>query len=236
MERKLRFDEARLYLDRLRQTDLNYDPSRTENFTPEKGWRFDDHCVDLASERPGLPEPGGTWETAVRLASMYEFADPAIVRAFYSPGEPIERRTMLLEAKFYGLTFHLGVRVAGVVDEVREREGRKVRIWGWSYRTLQGHLEKGQMNYEVLKWLDSGEVRFRIHAYSKTAYITSPLVRLGFFLFGRWMQQKFLRRALHRMQKLTEHELAVQSQPAGPSPSRGHADEASSPEPDNHGR
>ena len=43
--------------------------------------------------------------------------------------------------------------------EPRAATGRPVRIWGWSYRTLQGHLEMGQMDYEVWKWLDDGERR-----------------------------------------------------------------------------
>lgn len=203
MGRDLTLNEARRYLDRLHHTKLNYDLTRTEEFTPENGWYVDDYCVDLGSESPGPPEPGGIWETAVRLVKDYEFADPSIVRAFYYASEPLAGRTMLLEAKFYGLTFHLGVRVAGIVDEIREQEGRKARVWGWSYRTLQGHLEKGQMTYEVLKWLDSGAVRFRTHAYSKTAHITSPMVRLGFALFGRSMQKKFVRLASSRMQGLT---------------------------------
>lgn len=216
MGKDLTLDKARRYLERLHHTKLNYDSTRTEEFTPENGWHIDDYCVDLGSESPGSPEPDGTWETAVRLVKEYEFADPTIVRAFYYANEPLAERTMLLEAKFYGLTFHLGARVAGIVDEIREQEGRKVRVWGWSYRTLQGHLEKGQMNYEVLKWLDSGAVRFRIHAYSKAAHITSPIVRLGFALFGRSMQKKFARLALSRMQVLTN--AAVDSTVSGSTP------------------
>ena len=34
--------------------------------------------------------------------------------------------------------------------------GDAVRVWGWSYRTLQGHLEMGQMDYALWKWLDDG--------------------------------------------------------------------------------
>ncbi|MCA1681991.1 MAG: DUF1990 domain-containing protein [Actinobacteria bacterium] len=34
-------------------------------------------------------------------------------------------------------------------DETRDVDGRTVRVWGWNYRTLQGHLEMGQMDYEV---------------------------------------------------------------------------------------
>jgi uncharacterized protein (UPF0548 family) len=77
--------------------------------------------------------------------------------------------------------------------------GRPVRVWGWSYRTLRGHLEMGQMDYEVLKWLDDGSVEFRIHVVSRPARIPNPLVRLGFRLFGRREQVRFARRALARM-------------------------------------
>jgi uncharacterized protein (UPF0548 family) len=129
----------------------------------------------------------------------YEFADPSIVRAVYYPDRPLEERDMLLEVRFYGLRFRFGVRVGGVVDETRTVDGREVRVWGWNYRTLQGHLEKGQMDYEVWKWLDTGEVEFRIHAFSRAADIPNPIVRLGFRLFGRREQVRFARRSCERM-------------------------------------
>jgi uncharacterized protein (UPF0548 family) len=78
-----------------------------------------------------------------------------------------------------------------------------VRRWGWNYRTLQGHLEMGQMDYEVHKWLDSGEVQFRIHAFSRPARIPNPVIRLGFRLFGRRVQRRFARHACQRMARLT---------------------------------
>jgi uncharacterized protein (UPF0548 family) len=79
-----------------------------------------------------------------------------------------------------------------------------VRVWGWSYRTLQGHLEMGQMDYEVWKWLDSGEVEFRIHVVSRPARIRNPIVRLGFRIFGRGQQLRFTRRTCERMACLLE--------------------------------
>lgn len=66
---------------------------------------------------------------------------------------------MLLELRFAGLRFHVGVRVAKVTDGVRTDDGRQAAVWGWSYRTLEGHLEAGEMAYEVRKWLDTGEGR-----------------------------------------------------------------------------
>ena len=110
---------------------------------------------------------------------------------------------MLLEGRFYGLRFRFGVRVGGVVDETREVDGRPVRVWGWNYRTLQGHLEMGQMDYEVWKWLDSGEVEFHTCRFSRRAKVGNPVVRLGLRIFGRRQQEKFARRACERMARLT---------------------------------
>jgi uncharacterized protein (UPF0548 family) len=100
---------------------------------------------------------------------------------------------MLLVGRFLGLDFRLGVRVGEVVDEERSEDGRRVRVWGWSYRTLRGHLERGQMSYEVWKWLDTGAVEFRIAGVSHRARVGNPLVRLGFALLGRREQLKFYR-------------------------------------------
>jgi uncharacterized protein (UPF0548 family) len=110
---------------------------------------------------------------------------------------------MLLELRFHGLRFHAGVRVAGVRDETREVDGEPVRVWGFAYRTLQGHLETGQMDYEVWKWLETGHVEFRIHVVSRAARIRSPVVRAGFRLFGRREQVRFARHACERMARLT---------------------------------
>jgi uncharacterized protein (UPF0548 family) len=137
----------------------------------------------------------------------YEFADPAIVRAIYHPDQPLERRDMLLEIHFHGLRFHCGVRVGAVRDDESEIDGRQVRVWGWSYRTLQGHIEMGEMDFEVWKWLDTGAVEFRIHSFSRRARIRNPVVRLGFRLFGRREQVRFARHACARMAALTAADL-----------------------------
>jgi uncharacterized protein (UPF0548 family) len=179
-------------LEALRDVDVNFEGE-------EGDWRVDDYCQPLASEAPGPPQPGGTWERARQLIEDYEFADPSIVRATYARGSALEGRDMLLQARFWGLRFRLGVRVNAVVDEERTEEGRRVRVWGWSYRTLRGHLETGQMDYEVWKWLDDGSVEFRIHVVSRAARIPNPLVRLGFRLFGRREQVRFARRACELM-------------------------------------
>jgi uncharacterized protein (UPF0548 family) len=201
---------ARRALAALADKGFNFDPDQREHFTTENGWKIDDYTQPLPPEPPGPPLPEGSFQVAQWLMADYEFADPAIVRAVYAEDSPLERRDMLLEGRFYGLRFHLGVRVGGLVDEELAVEGRPLRRWGWSYRTLQGHLEMGQMDYEVRKWLDGGQVEFRIHVVSRPAHIPNPVVRLGFRVFGRWVQRRFARNACRRMARLTAARLAAE--------------------------
>lgn len=195
---------ARKALEALRDRAASFEPGDTGDFTAEHGWLVDDYRQPLGEEPPGDPVPGGRWETAKRLMNDYEFADPKIIRAVYEQDAPLEGRDMLLEARFYGLRFHFGVRAGGVLDEVREVEGRPVHAWGWNYRTLKGHFETGQMDFEVWKWRDTGEVEFRIHSVSRPGHIRNPIIRVGFRLFGRGRQVKFCRRSCERMRRLTD--------------------------------
>jgi uncharacterized protein (UPF0548 family) len=71
------------------------------------------------------------------------------------------------------------VRVGDVYEETREVDGRRVQVWGWNYRTLAGHVEMGQMDWEVWKWLGDGRVEFRVHADSRPAPFPNPIVRLA---------------------------------------------------------
>ena len=206
--RSLRDPDARRILDELHDKGLNFELGDGGGFTAETGWKVDDYCQPLPSEPPGPPVPGRSWEVARRLLRDYEFADPSIVRAVYHPDRPLEERDMLLEARFYGLRFRFGVRVGGVVDGTREVDGRSVRVWGWNYRTLQGHLEMGQMDYEVWKWLDTGDVEFHTCRFSRHARAGNPVVRLGVHVFGRRQQVRFARRACERMASLTAAALA----------------------------
>ena len=208
--------QARRALDALHDRRVNFAMEQRPKESGA-GWQVDDYCQPLPGEPPGPPTPGGSWEIAQGIIRRYEFADPRIVRAVYYPDAPLQDRDMLLIGRFFGLRFHMGVRVGGVVDEVREVDGRQVRIWGWDYKTLQGHLEAGQMDYEVWKWLDSGAVDFRIRRFVRTGVIPNPIVRLGWRLFGRPMQELFVRRARRRMVAFVRVQLG---QAAGRSPAR----------------
>jgi uncharacterized protein (UPF0548 family) len=141
--------------------------------------------------------------------SSYEFADPSIVRAYYDPTIPLERRNMLLKLQAAGIAhLFVGVRVGEVYEQTREVDGMRARVWGWNYRTLEGHVEMGQMDWEVWKWQDEGRVEFRVHAVSRAAHIPNPLVRLGFHLLRGRARRAFLESTKRRMRTFTELALA----------------------------
>jgi uncharacterized protein (UPF0548 family) len=186
-------DEAAA-LDELRHRTVNYDPARApEDGRADGHWHVDSDDTVIGREPPGPPVPGGIWETGCTLVREYEFAEPRILRAVYRAGGELAGRDMLLEGRFSVLRFYLGVRVTGVIDETSETE----RVWGWSYQTLEGHLEQGRLSYEVIKDTATGRVVFRVRGYSRMAPIPSPVVRWGFRLFGRWTQRRFYQ-AIHR--------------------------------------
>jgi uncharacterized protein (UPF0548 family) len=210
-------------LDEVRARGVNFDLSRAPDYTPENGWNVDDVRKALPSEPVGDPVPGESWDTACRLARNYDFADPSIVEGIFDPDEPLEDRTMLLILHFHGLRIRVGVRVGEVYDEQRELDGRPGRVFGWNYRTLAGHVERGQMDWQVWKFPDSGEVLFRIHSFSRPAGRGNPLLRIGFRLVGRREQLRFLNLTSERMARLTEERMG---RPASAGPATVRVQEA----------
>jgi uncharacterized protein (UPF0548 family) len=185
-------------VDELRERHVNYDERLAPPYVTD-GWHIDRLAVDLGREAPGEPEPGGLVARADDLVNDYEFTDPSILRATYrSPGDLVGR-DILLEGRFGPLRFLLGVRITAELDELRETPDGPERVVGWTYQTLDGHLEEGRLTYEIAKNLTTGEVQFRIDAYSRQGRIRNPLFRLGFTLFGRRTQVRFYRAALTRL-------------------------------------
>lgn len=186
-----RLDAAQVWRD-LAGARVNYSVDEVRR----PAWNIDVHRTALPPERPGPPEPGGSWEQACRLVRDYEFSPPEIVRALYDPAAPLLGRDMLLEARFHGMHFYCGVRVTAVVDETRDGTER---VWGWAYETLEGHLERGRVAYEVVKRQDTGEVLFLVSCHSQGAPTLDRITRLGWRLFGRRTQLRFYRRCAARL-------------------------------------
>jgi len=197
-------DEAAA-LNSLRLRPVNYDPAAApQDGRPEGHWHVDSWHTVIGQEPPGAPVKGGLWETACLLVGRYEFSEPRIVRAVYRADDDLLGRDMLLEGRFFGLRFYLGVRVTAVIDETRSGGGAALRVWGWSYQTLEGHLEQGRLGYEVIKNLGTGQVTFRVSGYSRPAPIPRPLIRWGFALFGRWTQVRFCQAIQRRLRHLVQ--------------------------------
>jgi|SRR5579875_1979551 len=206
-------DEAKA-LDGLHRLAVNYDPADAPPGGHPEGWHTDTETTVVGQEPPGAPVPGGAWETACLLVRRYEFAEPRILRAVYRDGGDLDGRDMLLEGRFFGLRFHLGVRITGVLDETRESGGHPERRWGWSYQTLEGHLEEGRLSYEVTKDLATGQVSFTISGYSRRAPIPNTVVRWGFRVFGRWTQRRFYAAARRRLHRLVDAAQSGEELPA----------------------
>ncbi len=211
---------ARSRLAELSDRGVNFDHEARDVAAPEGGWRLDDMVEPLPHEPPGPPVEGGSWQVARELMLNYQVADPAVVRASYRADAELAGRDMLLQIRFLGLRFHVGVRIGEVYEGPDDLDGRQAHVFGWYYQTLEGHFEQGQMHYEVWKWLDTGDVEFRLHAFSRVAEHGPALLRLGFRLLGRQQQLRFYRTACRRMRRLTEAQLEIE-QRAEPGQSAG---------------
>ena len=201
----------------LANLELNFEPLPLEDYTAANGWHVDALSQRLPGEAPGDPAPAGSWRIARRLVADYRIADPAIVRATWDPDAPLLGREMLLELRLRRvLSVRAGVRVTRVWDEQRIVSGRRARVFGYEYATLQGHVEMGRMDYEVYKWRDDGTVEFRLHAHSRPSGQGALWIRLGFRLFGRHEQVRFYLGCCERVARLTARELRLPGDPPPP--------------------
>ena len=185
----------------LASRDINYDEREAPPHVTE-GWHRDRVTIELGHEAPGEPEKGGLAETAGELVNSYEFSDPRILRAAYKYPGDLVGRNMLLEGRFLFLRFLLGVRIVAAHDELVDGPNGPERLIGWSYATLDGHLEQGKLRYEIAKEIDTGRVEFRIIAYSRWSPIRNQLVWAGFNLFGRRTQLSWYHHAMTRLERL----------------------------------
>jgi uncharacterized protein (UPF0548 family) len=197
-------------LAELRNREINYDPNEVR--PPD--WNFDVHRSLVGRERAGPPVPGGVWETARGLVRDYEFTPPELIRAVYHRHDPLLGRTLLLEGRFSGLRFYMGVRITALIDETRQQE----KVWGWAYQTLEHHLERGKVTYEVIKHLDSGQVEFVASCQSQRSPTLGWILRLGWLVFGRRAQLRFYRRCGQRLHELVKASMTGTPTPAAARP------------------
>ncbi len=208
------WEKYRARLDAYHNAEVNYDFSRQNEYTSATGWRIDHYETDLPAEAPGAPEAAGSFAAAQDVLRRYAFPPPDLITGYFDPAVPLEKRVMVLRAHFLVFNFYFGVRVSEVTDEpVRTTPGGPAgahpeRVWGYGYRTLKGHFERGQIDFTIHKNLSTGAVQFRIHAVSQSGQIRNPFYWVGFKLFGRILQRKFARESLRRMRELVAAALA----------------------------
>lgn len=190
---------------------MNYSEDEGPTGTDDPRWHVDSGYAELGTEAPGAPEPGEIWERARRIVRNYEFTDHRLLRGVYRRDATLLGRDMVLQGRFLFLRFYLPVRVTDAYDTVRDGQ----RVYGWTYRTLCGHLEQGRLSYEVVKDPGTGRVTFWIHAYSRRAPLPNPLYRLGWALFGRTTQLDFYRRVGRRTRELVDHDTPVTAEHDG---------------------
>ncbi len=193
-------------LDAYTRAGYNFDPDQLTDYTAATGWRLDDYETELPAEAPGPPEPQGSWAAAREVLRRYSFPPPGLISGIFLPDQPLSQRVMVLRAQFLGFSFWFGVRIGGVTDETRPLpDGEQEQVWGYNYRTLEGHFERGQIEFTVHKNLATGRVWCHIHAISQTGRIRNPFYWLGFKLFGRRLQVRFSQQSLKRLgQQVTQ--------------------------------
>ncbi len=200
-------------LDLIAKLQPTIDLTKRESFVEAAGWHIDAREVPLLPEPAGPPTANGSFNKACELLKAYAFPPPRLIRGRFDPDAPLDSRAMLLTATYLWLTFELPVRVSRVIDLEREGKQGPERVWGYSYQTLAGHLERGEITFEIVKHVDSGDVVFRIHSFSQTDHIANPIYRIGFRLVGRRLQRRFAEESLSNMQRLVATALANPSSP-----------------------
>jgi uncharacterized protein (UPF0548 family) len=184
------------------QMQPTIDLAQRDSYVASAGWHVDAREVELPGESPGAPAADGSFARAKAILTAYSFPPPTLIRGRFDPSVPLDGRPMLLTATFLWMRFELPVRVSRVIDETRETGTGSDQVWGYSYQTLAGHLERGEITFEIIKTLSTGAVRFRIHSFSQTGHIANLVHRVGFRLVGRRLQARFAVESLRNMQRL----------------------------------
>jgi uncharacterized protein (UPF0548 family) len=192
-------------LRRLAALPFNFDPASSPG--DAGGWFRDEFSAPLPAERPGDVEPGGPFAIAKDYLYAYRFPNPRRIIGHFDHAAPLLGRNLLLRAFFAGFVFEFGVRVVQVVDERIESPRGPVAVWGYSYRTLQGHWEQGEIFFGVEKELDSGRVTVRTRSHSRIGSIPNVFHRIGFRVLGRSLQREFARDCVDRTRTHVEASL-----------------------------
>jgi uncharacterized protein (UPF0548 family) len=185
-------------LERARALAPNFSAA-PEEMTLERGWNEVYSETVVGWEPPGLPGAGGLFERGRWVLETFDFSDPRIVVWHFAPDAPLQGRAVLLELKARVLHYLCPVRVGGTRSE---HDGART-IYGFSFVTLEGHIEAGREWFLLTKDHASGEVRFRIEASWRPGRFPNWWSRVGFHLVGPRYQRAWHRLTHVRLRELT---------------------------------
>ncbi|MCG8922069.1 DUF1990 family protein [Lentzea sp. CC55] len=163
-------------------------------------WHFDHHRFVLGTDPPGRPQEGSVWWHAYKEVAAYAFTPAELLRAHYLREAPLLGKDLLLVGRFALARFVMGVRIT---ETGFDEDGVRYS-WGWSYETLQGHIERGRVDYRVVKELESGLVTLEVNSYNQVNPRAHPLIRLGWSVFGRRAQHRFYRSVGENLRRLAQ--------------------------------
>lgn len=169
-----------------------------ETIESDTNWHRYDIQIYLGKDTPQNP----IREKACLALINYEFTPPEVMRVYFDKAVPPNERNLSLNTRFLFLRFQWGGRISNIFDESQQTENGTVHIHGISYQTLEGHFEQGQLTSEIWKYQATGDVYFRLHAYSRVGQIKNPIYRLFFPVSLKFIRPYFIWRALRRMRRL----------------------------------
>lgn len=148
---------------------------------PRASDNFDRHALQVAVETPGPPLEDGPFRRVGRAISEYRIFPPRLVQR-------VVKRTPLQVGDIVGLCYplFLGIRMFIASRVIDVFDGPNERGWrsGFTYRTLEGHVELGEETFCVEKQARTGAVIVSLTAWSRPGHW---LVRLG-YPYARWCQ------------------------------------------------
>jgi uncharacterized protein (UPF0548 family) len=152
----------------------------------EIGTTVDGHCpsgYNVDHNRICLGHGGDVFERACRSLDMWKMFELGWVELLH-PAEPVAPgQTVLIIARAFGLYSLSASRVIAMIDD----ESGHLRRRGFSYGTLQHHVERGEERFSVEYRHDDHSVWYDILAFSVPQH---PLARLGYPI-SRAAQRRF---------------------------------------------
>lgn len=186
-------------------SSLEYD-SEAQIFESSKdrlGWHIQQYRDLIAQEASGHPEPQGKFNKMKEVLAQGRLVNRRLLRVYMDSQGPLLGRNLLLVTRVFGIPLRFGVRIARVFDEeVGNIDGHREHVWGYTYRSLKGHYDIGEVSFRISKDLTSGHLFFAIETCSKTSRIPQFWYRWAFRIFGPGVQRVFCLNAIRRMRRL----------------------------------